>query len=341
MMDSSASTFTHQLDSLLDLASLPWFDLVDGRLTAPSIGPVIDSHAHLAQGYVLPMRVDLHAAPRPTEHYLPIHQPCDLDIYANQCLSEEQRAEVYRDLVLRSFTSRGMRQTHTIPNLLREMAEHSTTHTVVLPVDLPGLSRNAHHFLEATRDVEGLIAFGSVHPLSRHPERKLEEQVALGARGIKFHPGFQFIYPDNRRAMRLYAQCGGLGIPVLFHCGPVGIAPGVTERRHQVRHYLEPVRRYSGTKFILGHSGALQVDEALDLAKEYTNVYLELSSQSLPNVRRICAEIDPQRILYGSDWPFYHQALPLVKVLIATEGQPALRRRILYENAAGLLGIEA
>ena len=66
-----------------------------------------------------------------------------------------------------------------------------------------------------------------------------------------------------------------------------------------------------------------------------------MSSQSLPGVRQICAEANPDRILFGSDWPVYHQALPLLKVLLATEGKPELRRKILYDNAAALLGLPA
>ena len=41
----------------------------------------------------------------------------------------------------------------------------------------------------------------------------------------------------------------------------------------------------------------------------------------------------------GSDWPFYHQATGLAKALLATEGDPALRRRVLYDNAASLFGL--
>ena len=56
-------------------------------------------------------------------------------------------------------------------------------------------------------------------------------------------------------------------------------------------------------------------------------------------MRTILRRADPQRILFGSDWPFYHQAVPLAKVLLATQGQPALRRQILWENADALLAM--
>ena len=52
----------------------------------------------------------------------------------------------------------------------------------------------------------------------------------------------------------------------------------------------------------------------------------------------VTAEIYPI-LLYGTDWPFYHQALTLARVLLATEDRPELRRAILHDNAARLLGL--
>jgi predicted TIM-barrel fold metal-dependent hydrolase len=68
-------------------------------------------------------------------------------------------------------------------------------------------------------------------------------------------------------------------------------------------------------------------------------VWLELSSQSLTNVRRILDEAPPERLVHGSDWPFYHQAISLAKILLATEAHPDARRRVLYGNAARLFGL--
>ena len=53
------------------------------------------------------------------------------------------------------------------------------------------------------------------------------------------------------------------------------------------------------------------------------------------------AEGPTDRIMHGSDWPFYHLAISIAKVLIATEGDAALRRAVLWENAARLFGFAA
>jgi predicted TIM-barrel fold metal-dependent hydrolase len=46
-----------------------------------------------------------------------------------------------------------------------------------------------------------------------------------------------------------------------------------------------------------------------------------------------------ERMLFGSDWPFYHLAATLAKVLIVTEGRPDARTAILRGNADRLLGV--
>jgi hypothetical protein len=47
-----------------------------------------------------------------------------------------------------------------------------------------------------------------------------------------------------------------------------------------------------------------------------------------------------ERMLFGTDWPFYHLAASLAKLLIITKGQPQQRFALLRGNAERLLGPE-
>jgi predicted TIM-barrel fold metal-dependent hydrolase len=324
---------------LRDLARLPWFDVHEERLVTAdrAVGPVIDMHTHLALSYVRPPRVDLQRSSSETLYYLPACSALDLDVYANRNFAARQLKAMKRDLTIMSLTGKGMRATHTVPNLVRDMGDLGIAHSIVLPIDLRIPSRNAASTLAATRDEERTIAFGSVHPSKRDRVERLEAQVAAGVRGIKMHPAVQAFRPDARGAMQLYAACGRLGVPVLLHCGPVDIETPLGRYFSQVRHYERPIRENPRTQFVLGHAGALQSDEALALQRRYPNVWLETSSISLAQLRAILAEGDVERVVYGTDWPFYHQAIALAKVLVATEGRPELRRKILFDNAARLL----
>jgi predicted TIM-barrel fold metal-dependent hydrolase len=331
-----------RFESVYDLARLPYFEIRDGRLVLAdaSLGPIIDAHAHLAMAFVLPLQVDLLRETPETEHYLPMERRLDLDVYINRNFTEGDLRRLKRDLTFASLTGKGLRATHTIPNLLRDMRGLAVAASVLLPIDYPVLSQNATATLTAARGRSDLIVFGSVHPFARDLAGKLDAQVALGAKGIKVHPNVQMVPPENARAMRLYRLCGERKLPVFFHCGPVGIEPWLGRRLTQVRRYERPIAENPETVFILGHSGSLQMDEAIALAQRYPNVYLELASQSLGNVRRLLEAVPEERILFGTDWPWYHQAIGLAKVLIATVGPSELSRKVLYANAARLFGRE-
>jgi predicted TIM-barrel fold metal-dependent hydrolase len=330
-----------KFESLHDLAKLPWFEMKEGRLVLAdrSAGPAIDVHTHLALAYGTG-RVALGEAPRETEHYLPADRALDLDIYINKNFTPEDLKRLEHDLTLLSLTARGMRATHTLPNLRREMGELNITKSVLLPIDFPVLSHNAERWLEVSRGAGEIVCFGSVHPYARRMEARLDALVAMGARGVKVHPAVQLVAPDNKRAMRLYKMCGERGLPILFHCGPVGIEMALGRKLTQVRRYEQPLAENPSTTFVLGHSGALQMDEAIELVKKYPNAYVECSSQAVSNVKRLVDELPTERILFGSDWPFYHQAIGLAKVFMAVPNDKQ-RRAILHDNARQLFGLAA
>jgi predicted TIM-barrel fold metal-dependent hydrolase len=342
----SATTRPTRFESTLDLARLPWFEVRGGnRLVlaegaAAEIGPIIDMHTHLAMGFLRRLRVDLHASTPTVAYYLPLTLPVDLDAYSNTNLDRAAMFAMKADVSVLGLTGQGMRTTHTAPNLLRDMDALGIARAVVLPFDLPVGARNADHLLEVTRRYPRLLPFGSVHPLDRDAAARLDRQRAAGAHGIKLHPNGQFIAPDHPRTVHLCGRCGARGLPVLFHCGPVGIEPKAAARRSQVERYEATIRDNPDTTFVLGHSGALQHEQAIRFADRYPNTYFELSCLGLAALRQVLEAVPADRVLYGTDWPFYHQALTLARVLLATEDAPDLRRAVLHDNAARLLSVD-
>lgn len=333
-----------RFDSVLDLARLPWFAVEGGnRLVlaegaAGEIGPVVDSYTHLAMGYLRRLAIDLHRETPTTAYYLPVTLPVDLELYSNLNLDAAAMFAMKADVSILGLTATGMRTTHTAPNLVRDMDALGIVRSVVLPFDLPFGARNADTILEATRRYPELVPFGSVHPLDHDVDRRLTAQRGAGARVVKLHPNGQFIAPDHPRTVQLCGRCGAHGLPVLFHCGPVGIEPKAARRRSQVHRYERAIAENPETTFVLGHSGALQHETAIGFAERYPNTYFELSCLGLSALREVLDVVPTERVLYGTDWPFYHQALTLARVLIATEGDESLRRAVLHDNAVRLFG---
>lgn len=335
--------FPTRYSSSFALADLPWFELRDGRIVRdPDLGPAIDVHTHLALSFIRKDTVDLRSAPRPTEHYLPLDAALDLDVYANRNFTDTTLASMKRDLGLGGiFGLEGPRDTHTAPNLVSEMAELGVVASVLLPIDFPSISRNAEAYLDVAVNYDALVGFGSVHPFDSGYVERLEAQKRAGARGVKIHPAVQMLPADHPKALAVYRTCGDLDLPVFWHCGPVDIEGRWGRYCSQVKHYWKAVRECPGTTFVLGHSGALQMDMAIELLGAYPNVYAEIASQGVSNIRRLVDEVPIERMMFGTDWPFYHQGAGLAKILMATEGEPKKRAMVMHENAINLLGLDA
>lgn len=330
--------------STLDLGRLPWFEVRDGNrlvVVGDAVGPVIDVHTHLAMGFFRRLRVDLEAETPTTAYYLPVTQPVDLDRYSNLNLDDSAMFAMKLDLAALGLTGQGMRTTHTAPNLLRDMAALGIERSVVLPIDLPVGPQNSDAVLAACDRHPELVPFCSVHPFHRDADERLARYRQAGAQGVKLHPNGQFIAPDHPRTVHLCGRCGEEGLPVLFHCGPVGIEPAAARRRCQVERYERTIADNPATTFVLGHSGALQHHEALAFADRYPNTHFDVSCLGLSAVREVFERVPVERVHYGTDWPFYHQALTLARVLIATEGDDATRRAVLHDNTARLLDLRA
>ncbi len=331
-------TYPTYYPSSYALAELPWFEMRNGRLVRdPDLGPAIDVHTHLALSFLRRDTVDLDSSPRPAEHYLPLDAPIDLDVYANRNFTPEHMKAMKADLGLGGALGwPGMRDTHTAPNLLQDMEDLGVIASVLLPIELPKISNNAESYLKVAKKHAPLVPFGSVHPMEKGFAERLERQKRAGARGVKIHPSVQMLPPDHPRCLEVYRVCGELGLTIFWHCGPVDIEGRWGRYCSQVKHYWKAVRDNPDTTFVLGHSGALQMDMGIELVNSYDNVMCEIASQSATNVRRLVNEVPIDRLMFGTDWPFYHQSAGLAKVLMATEGRPTERAQVLHGNARRL-----
>jgi predicted TIM-barrel fold metal-dependent hydrolase len=126
---------------------------------------------------------------------------------------------------------------------------------------------------------------------------------------------------------------------VLFHGGRTGIEPSYTHQFAAMRHYEEAFRDFPDVQFVLGHSGARDVGDSIPLARQYANVWMDVHGQGVTVLNQLIEQVGPDRLLYGTDWPFYHPAATLAKVLLVTRDRADIRDAILRGNALRLLGL--
>jgi predicted TIM-barrel fold metal-dependent hydrolase len=216
--------------------------------------------------------------------------------------------------------------------------------TLVLPIafGLPFGDDQTERWMEAiAREGAGdrLLLAASVDPGDPERVEKLKGYAARGARVVKLHPTMQRFFPDAPETYPIYEECSRLGLPVLFHGGRAGIEPSYTHQFEVMRHYEGAFRDFPDVQFVLGHSGARDVGDAIPLARRYPNLWMDIHGQGVTVLDQLIEQVGPDRLLYGTDWPFYHLAATLAKVLLVTRDRTDVRDAILRGNARRLLGL--
>jgi len=341
----------HVYQGYRGLSKLPWFELDSaGKLICidESLPMAIDMHAHLGMSVLFKPELDLQARTSRVKHLLDCDAgpgcDLDLDIYINGNFSDVNLEELESTIMAQGLWGSDVTRTHTIPNLIDEMNAMRVQQAVVLPIklDLPfGDDQTEVWRNEVRSSSEGdrLLAGFSVHPLHDDCIEQMREHVKSGLKIMKLHPTVQKFYPDDPAVMKVYEEAKLLGITVFFHGGRAGIEPESSHRYAMPRHYRKPLLNFPEVKFILGHGGARDVDAMLELMLAHKNAWLGTHGQGVTKLDQIIRKTNGQRILFGTDWPFYHLGSSLAKTLIVTDSAARRDHRfaLLRGNAQELL----
>jgi len=304
---------------------------------------IVDFHTHVGDIFPVYRHILLNQS-SPPPHYLMISSDSieapDRVFYRNRprVFSREGLKHVAITLIRRRQTIYGM----VLPNLLKDMHKHKITKSVVLPIEYhDGIDRSSRLILEC-RKTQSLIPFCSVHPSDPHCVKKMHRYVQMGAKGLKLHPIFQRIRPDDPRLMPLYQAYAAYQRPLILHSGLTGREGRFRPHRtFSSLEYVAPIpAQFPAIPLVLAHSGISQYQEAIRLAQHYPSVYLEVSGQPARHIRQAIDAIGAERVVFGSDWPFWDQHLALHAVRQAVSHDSAAEHQILTHNAERLLGID-
>jgi hypothetical protein len=198
-------------------------------------------------------------------------------------------------------------------NLIKYLETYNIKQAIVLPIAVSRFDSFSQATLETCLGFDQLPAFCSIHP--DHPELagQFDHFKKMGACGFKFHADFQHTQPDSHKAHVLFEHCLANRLIVQCHVGWPSRQTGLS----QPKAFEKALSHFSGLTFILSHMGLADFDETLDLAKKYENVYLETSGQTSKNIAKASQAIGADRILFGTDWPIYHPAVPISCVMDA------------------------
>jgi predicted TIM-barrel fold metal-dependent hydrolase len=334
------------------LAELPWFELDPSgtlRCVDDSVPRAIDFHCHFGMSVLFEPELDLQARTERVLHLLDCDREnpgceLDLDVYMNANFTEEELDELQSQTIDYGLFGSRFAETQTIPNLIDEMDANRVEQAVILPIalGLPFGDRLTEKWMAAI-ETSGLCnrlhAGMSVHPRDGDRIEKMRGFAAAGARVLKLHPTVQRFFPDDPDMMEVFAVAEELGLVIFFHGGRAGIEPESSHPFAMPRHYEGALANFPNLQFVLGHGGARDGVAMLELAVRYENAWLGIHGQSVTHLDEMIRRTGGERLLFGTDWPFYHLASSLAKVLIATQdpGRTKIRSAILRGNALELL----
>lgn len=166
----------------------------------------------------------------------------------------------------------------------------------------------------------------------------------LGMHGAAVDPYLAQIYAHDAKYYPLYAKCCELDIPMVFTTGPASLVPGAIID-HVAPRYIDFVARdFPELKIIISHGGYPWVNEAIIVAQRNRNVYIELSEYEFSPMSEAYVQaantMIGDKILFASAHPFvdFREA---IKTYESLPIKPDVKRKIMYDNAARLLGLAA
>jgi uncharacterized protein len=236
---------------------------------------------------------------------------------------------------------RARSETATLENLRRSMNRAGVDKMVCLPVP-PYVT---FEDLKKAADLDaGVVPFTAVDFTRRYDfQTALRADVAAGAQGLKLHPIIQKEPLDSKRIFEVVEAFAVHGLPVLFHSGVSSYYLGAEKSRNQemcygeIRYARDLVAAFPKVSFIAGHAGLFQVDDAMALLGDYSNVYVDITFQSPAKITGLIKVFGPERVLYGSDWPWGNHIPAIKAVRKACRADKSLEELIFHENAARLL----
>ena len=205
-----------------------------------------------------------------------------------------------------------------------------------------GSFRGAYEIAEAAYDLSnGRLVYSLIYD-PHYSEASVEWlKKALdrpGFVGIKIHPSFHQVWPEDSRYEPIWRFAAEHSLPILTHSWAVsGYNPA--QRFSTPDHFAHCLERFPQVNLVLGHAGGRYEGHlaAAELVRQYPNVYVDTSGDCYAHgfIEWLVAQVGAERILFGSDMNWVDPRTHLARVYDADITLEE-KRLILGENSCQL-----
>lgn len=263
----------------------------------------------------------------------------ELGLYKTNPISEWILKNLFENRITKACQARN--RTATLENMRRSMNEAGVEKTACMPIPPNLMFEDLKRAFGAD---SGIIPFTGIDFTRRYGiETALRQNVAQGARGLKLHPIIQKEPLSSKRTLEAVEAFAPHNLPVLFHSGVQSYYLGQEKDSKQDPSYGELqyardlVSTFPNVPFIAGHAGLFQYKDTMALLGGFKNVYVDTSFQSPDKIMELIGVFGPERVMYGSDWPWGSRTAAMAATKKACRGDKGLENLLFTENAARLL----
>ncbi|MFC1857933.1 amidohydrolase family protein [Thermodesulfobacteriota bacterium] len=209
--------------------------------------------------------------------------------------------------------------------LIAQMDESGIDKTVILPQDF-GLAmgepkvtveeQNKAYAEVQKKHPDRIIAFAGIDPRRAGAIELMERAInEWGLKGIKLHPGTGY-FPDEKELFKFFEKISSLNAPILIHSG---MWIGINKTCDPI-HFDNILLNLPNLKIIAAHLGRGWQNVLFEMGAHRPNLFTDFCGWQVvsqqhydifcQNLRFALNAFGPERVLFGSDGPFYNPAMP-------------------------------
>ncbi len=220
----------------------------------------------------------------------------------------------------------------TVRELSREMEKYNIKKAIIFPFNTDpddGFRKDNNMIKRLSERYDPLVGFSRIDPNHKDWEEEMDRAVELGMKGFKFHPYAQGFECDEIDFA--YEKATELGLPILIHSA------------HKEGKYIDQLKEvlpsYPDIPFILAHAGITEQSDAMKMANELGNVYMDLSINKKHRVEVLNLMVEEDKMMFGSDSPYGGIEKTLERMDIDWKSEEQVKK-IFYENAVEVFDLD-
>ncbi|UCG66897.1 MAG: amidohydrolase [Deltaproteobacteria bacterium] len=153
-------------------------------------------------------------------------------------------------------------------------------------------------------------------------------------KAIKIHPLLHAFVANDEIVHPIAKVADELGVPMFMHSGhpPFSLPWSIAQ-------LAEDFPTVKMVMVHMGHGHGVYIQAAIDMAKKYSNLYLETSGMPMhTKIKEAYEQVGPNRIMFGTDAPFHHPSVEIQRAMVSGLDERQLSD-LFYNNAALFLGL--